>query len=150
MMSYYRYSRGMRFDAHVDQSWKGANPGEETEYTLLIYLNSAGEPVQGCEQPLIGGDTVFMATAKTELLRVTPKAGMALLHAHGRRCLMHYAEEVERGIKYVLRADVLYRRIGVPGAQPAGETQSGMVVNGSAAGANAKTKEHKKKGSRRR
>ena len=85
---YYRYTRGARFDAHVDQSWKGTNPGEETEYTLLLYLNSSGEPLPaaGVEQPLVGGDTVFMATAKTELARVRPRAGMALLHAHGRRC----------------------------------------------------------------
>lgn len=115
-MSYYRYARGMRFDQHVDQSWKGG-PGEETEYTLLFYLNSAGEALasQGCDQPLQGGDTVFMATAKAELARVTPRAGLALLHAHGRRCLMHYAEEVTRGVKYVLRADVLYRRCDAAG-----------------------------------
>ena len=25
---------------------------------------------------------------------------------------MHYAEEVARGVKYVLRADVMYRRLG--------------------------------------
>ena len=112
LMKFYRYARGMRFDQHVDQSWKGG-PGEETEYTLLFYLNSAGEsvPEQGCDQPLVGGDTVFMATAKTELHRVQPRAGTALLHAHGRRCLMHYGEEVSRGVKYVLRADVTYRRL---------------------------------------
>lgn len=120
LMKYYRYGKGMRFDQHVDTSWKGANPGEETEFTLLFYLNSSGEPVpsQGIEQPLVGGDTVFMATAKTELCRVQPKAGLALLHAHGRRCLMHYAEEVSRGAKYVLRADVMYRRIDAPAAAP--------------------------------
>ena len=122
----------MRFDAHVDTSWKGAHPGEETEFTLLFYLNSSAEPVpsQGVEQPLVGGDTVFQATAKTELCRVQPSAGLALLHAHGRRCLMHYAEEVSRGVKYVLRADVMYRRKdaapsaaspnGQPHGQPAG------------------------------
>lgn len=39
---FYRYARGHRFGLHVDQSWRGGE-GEETEYTLLIYLNSSGE-----------------------------------------------------------------------------------------------------------
>lgn len=134
MMSYYRYARGMRFDQHVDQSWKGSNAGEETEYTLLFYLNSQGEPIhvaeQDCEQPLVGGDTVFMATAKAELCRVAPKAGMALLHAHGRRCLMHYAEEVSRGAKYVLRADVLYRRVAAAEAAAAAATADALGAIG--------------------
>eukprot|EP00908_Phaeocystis_cordata_P027237 Transcript_9791.p2 GENE.Transcript_9791~~Transcript_9791.p2 ORF type:complete len:166 (-),score=37.38 Transcript_9791:385-882(-) len=43
-LKYYRYVRGQRFGLHVDQSYKGANTGEETEYTMLLYLNSAGEP----------------------------------------------------------------------------------------------------------
>ena len=124
---FYRYAKGMRFDAHVDQSWKGANPGEETEYTLLIYLNDAGAPVHDCDQPLVGGDTIFMANARSELCRVRPKAGMALLHAHGRRCLMHSAEEVSRGVKYVLRADVMYRRAG---AQPGREASGGGAAAG--------------------
>ena len=42
----------------------------------------AGEASPDSEQPLIGGDTVFMASAKSELARVSPKADMLLLHAH--------------------------------------------------------------------
>ena len=110
-LKFYRYLRGHRFGQHVDQSWRGADPSEATEYTLLIYLNTAGGEARWEGQPLVGGDTVFHATAKTECARVSPEAGMALLHAHGRRCLMHEAEEVTRGAKYLLRADVMYRRV---------------------------------------
>jgi len=124
-LKFYRYRRGHRFGAHVDTSHRGAQTGEMTEFTLLVYLNSAGEAVAGepaddangggvgpaAGQPLLGGDTVFMRTAKAELTRVSPRQGLGLLHAHGRRCCMHEAEEVVRGAKYVLRADVLYRRI---------------------------------------
>ena len=110
----YRYGRGQQFGLHVDQSWKGQGSGEETEFTFLVYLNSHGEPAgggtEGGEQPLLGGDTVFMKTAKAELCRVAPQRGMALLHAHGRRCLLHEGEEVRRGVKYLLRADIMYRR----------------------------------------
>ena len=72
------------------------------EQTNLVFLEG---------QRLVGGDTVFHATAKSECARVSPEAGMALLHAHGRRCLMHEGEEITRGAKYLLRADVMYRRV---------------------------------------
>lgn len=119
----YRYTKGHRFDQHVDQSWKSGEPGEETEFTFLVYLSGSGEVAQGSEQPLIGGDTVFWASAKKELVRCTPRTGTAVLHAHGRRCLMHQGEEVTRGIKWLLRADVMYRRelpanIGQPQPHP--------------------------------
>ena len=95
----YRYCRGHSFGLHVDVSRKGSCPREETEYTLLIYLNSEGQPTPaasaeggdaaGNAASLVGGHTVFMRTAKAELCRVAPVAGRALLHAHGRRCLLH-------------------------------------------------------------
>ena len=81
---------------------KGEQPGEETEYTLLIYLNGRGE------QDLIGGDTVFWATKKKELCRIQPECGQLLLHAHGRRCLLHAGDQVIKGCKYMIRADVMY------------------------------------------
>ena len=62
-----------------------------------------------------------MRTAKAELARVSPRAGMALLHAHGRRCLMHEGEEVTRGAKYVLRADVMYKREPRGATAPTGD-----------------------------
>lgn len=133
-LKYYRYQRGHRFGLHVDQSWKGANPGEETEYTFLLYLNSAGEPAaggdaEGAGQPLQGGDTVFMRTAKVELARVSPRAGAALLHAHGRRCLMHEGAEVTRGVKYLLRADIMYAPASEESAYDRGKGDGKNLVN---------------------
>ena len=60
-----------------------------SEYTLLIYLNGGpdGPP------PVAGGETVFYQSAKRVLAEVAPRAGVALLHAHGRRCLMHAGSE---------------------------------------------------------
>lgn len=129
-LKFYRYRRGHRFGPHVDTSHKGVSPDEETEFTFLVYLNSAGqisgEPAgtldrrEGDPQALSGGDTVFKRTVKAELARVTPQQGMGLLHAHGRRCCMHEAEEVTHGEKYVLRADVTYRRVGSQVARDVG------------------------------
>jgi hypothetical protein len=136
---FYRYRRGHRFGPHVDIAHKGAGPGEETEFTFLIYLNSAGEwsgePMEAgpgadggdlASQALVGGDTVFQRSVKAELARASPRQGLGLLHAHGRRCCMHEAEEVIRGSKYVLRTDVLYRRMGAQ-LQPETETMPGAA-----------------------
>ncbi len=39
---------------------------------------------------------------------VAPDAGLALLHLHGDDCLQHEAMEVRRGVKYILRSDVVF------------------------------------------
>lgn len=72
----------------------------QTEYTLLVYLS-------GVNEGLVGGETVFYSHHK-EVLRVTPKTGMALVHRHGRECLLHESLEVKEGVKYVLRSDVVF------------------------------------------
>ena len=100
----------------MDVSNKGSKPGEETEYTLLIYLNtsnggrsgSGSGSGSGSDPELVGGDTVFWETKRKELCRVSPVQGMLLLHAHGRRCLLHAGDRVEKGVKYMIRCDVMY------------------------------------------
>lgn len=94
-------------------STKGGE-GEETEFTLLIYLNgseSEAELADLGQEALQGGETIFWKTKTKQLVAVAPKRGMALLHAHGRRCLMHEGAEVLKGQKYMLRSDVMYRRL---------------------------------------
>jgi hypothetical protein len=112
-LRYYKYLKGDQFGQHVDVSTKGG-PGEETEYTLLIYLNggeSEAELAGAGEDALQGGETIFWKTKTKQLASVAPQRGAALLHAHGRRCLMHEGSEVTKGCKYMLRSDVMYRRM---------------------------------------
>lgn len=40
--------------------------------------------------------------------QVAPVAGMALLHIHGAKCMLHEARAVTKNIKYVLRSDVVF------------------------------------------
>ena len=60
----------------------------------MIYLNHAYE----------GAATRF------ESLAVEGRRGMALVFEHG---LIHEGGEVSKGLKYVLRSDVMYGRVGV-------------------------------------
>ena len=41
-------------------------------------------------------------------LKVAPTEGMALLHLHGDKCMMHEARNVEKGVKYVFRSDIVF------------------------------------------
>lgn len=43
-------------------------------------------------------------------MSAAPKAGAALMHAHGPRCLMHEGAAVNKGVKYLLRSDILYEK----------------------------------------
>jgi hypothetical protein len=65
--------------------------GNETLFTFLIYLN------EGC----VGGDTIF----RQGNLNVTPKVGTAIIFEHH---LWHQGVEVESGLKFVLRSDIIY------------------------------------------
>lgn len=92
----YRYGQGQRFGPHYDESVR-MDGGGRTEYTLLVYLSGG----------LDGGETVFYER-KRVVAQVAPVAGMALFHIHGARCLLHEAKAVSKGLKYVLRSDVVF------------------------------------------
>jgi prolyl 4-hydroxylase len=89
---FYRYAPGQRFSWHADAPF-ARNNGELSLLTFMIYLNAGYE----------GGATRF------ESLAVQGQSGMALVFEHG---LIHEGGEVAEGVKYVLRSDVMYGRIG--------------------------------------
>ncbi|PYH87946.1 hypothetical protein BO71DRAFT_404219 [Aspergillus ellipticus CBS 707.79] len=107
----YRYSKGQFFAQHYDDSntLTFTKPGQppraaRTTWTLLIYLT-------GCE----GGETVFYPEAtradrNPAPVSVAPEPGMALLHRHGDRCMLHEGKEVRQGEKWVLRSDLVVAR----------------------------------------
>lgn len=72
----------------------------KTTWTLLLYLTS---PATGC----IGGETVFYPdppkkgknVATPNPISVGLEVGMALLHKHGKDCMLHEGREVIQGIK---------------------------------------------------
>ena len=90
---FYRYAPGQKFSWHADAPFRRENR-ELSLLTFMIYLNDAYK----------GGITRF------ETLTVEGQTGMALVFEHG---LIHEGGEISEGLKYVLRSDVMYGRLGV-------------------------------------
>ncbi|KAL4945203.1 hypothetical protein BDV06DRAFT_48536 [Aspergillus oleicola] len=102
----YRYSQGQFFAQHYDDSNTliHSNTAARTTWTLLIYLSTC-----------TGGSTIFYPEATRSNrnpapISVPPETGLALLHRHGERCLLHEGELVSGGEKWVLRSDLVVKR----------------------------------------
>ncbi|KAL3524221.1 hypothetical protein ACH5RR_017055 [Cinchona calisaya] len=114
-LRFYRYRAGQRFGRHIDES-VDLGDGKRTHYTLLIYLSGGfrsksrndNNQQDSVSEPLVGGETVFYGPRNALVAEVPPTEGMALLHVHGDRCMLHEARNVSKGLKYVLRSDVVF------------------------------------------
>ncbi|PON69946.1 Prolyl 4-hydroxylase, alpha subunit [Parasponia andersonii] len=112
---FYRYKVGQRFGRHIDES-VNIGEGKHTHYTLLIYLsgsvckgkNDLKNSKDSPSEPLVGGETVFYGSRNSVVAEVAPAEGMALLHIHGDKCMLHEARNVTKGVKYVFRSDVVF------------------------------------------
>ncbi|MFQ6661940.1 hypothetical protein Gotur_029935 [Gossypium turneri] len=118
---FYRYKVGQHFGQHIDES-VDLGEGKHTVYTLLVYLSGAAKTKDksdsnnmkdSASEPIVGGETVFYGSrnrvvAEASSLYVAPAEGMALLHIHGDKCMLHEARNVSKGIKYVFRSDVVF------------------------------------------
>jgi predicted 2-oxoglutarate/Fe(II)-dependent dioxygenase YbiX len=102
-----RYRAGQQFNIHQDGVHHRA-PGLQSCLTFMVYLTE-GDAFEG-------GDTVFYSAgpagdasgrAAREVGRVRPRVGSLILFDHG---LWHAGALVTRGMKHILRSDVLYRR----------------------------------------
>ena len=89
----YRYRVGQHFKPHLDGSFVREEGVEESALTFMIYL----------DDECVGGQTRF----HDDGVIVAPKTGMALFFHHP---LLHEGCTIERGLKHVLRTDVMYRR----------------------------------------
>jgi predicted 2-oxoglutarate/Fe(II)-dependent dioxygenase YbiX len=94
---YYRYDPGERFAPHDDGSF-ARGEDEKSRLTFMVYLNDDFE----------GGATNFYYQAGAPYLTVRPVCGDALVFVHWK---LHEGARVGRGRKYVLRTDVMCRRV---------------------------------------
>jgi predicted 2-oxoglutarate/Fe(II)-dependent dioxygenase YbiX len=93
---FYRYGPGEYFSWHYDGSFR-RNDREHSLLTLMVYLDEGFE----------GGSTDFDVRHALEPIQVVPRRGMVLLFQHR---ILHRGAPVLRGVKRVLRTDVMYRR----------------------------------------
>ncbi|PGH14037.1 hypothetical protein AJ79_03307 [Helicocarpus griseus UAMH5409] len=118
----YRYGAGQFFDKHYDDSVPLSPPNippfqpsqkttrARTTWTLLIYLTTCqgGETVFYSEpEPSASSKKKTAAAATPDPIVVGLETGMALLHRHGERCLLHEGREVVGGEKWVVRSDLV-------------------------------------------
>jgi hypothetical protein len=101
----YKYEKGMSFGKHIDESNIMSNGGV-TKMTVLIYLSECG----GGATRFVGDHTSMAAVSSPEIA-FSPQAGAMLIHVHGDDCLVHEADPVTSGIKYVLRTDLVFTRV---------------------------------------
>ncbi len=88
---FYKYEVEQRFKKHIDGRFKRSE-FEESRITFMIYLND----------DYIGEQTKF-----NDII-IIPKTGTALCFIHEQK---HEGVSVKKGEKYVLRSDIMYRRI---------------------------------------
>lgn len=107
-MRFLRYGKGQYFRPHFDGSFKVPGGDEISLYTLHLYLNGAGDESE--QGKLVGGATTFHSDDERRELDVEPKTGRVLIFQH--KGLLHSGADVKGGLKYTLRTDLMYRKVG--------------------------------------
>ena len=90
---FYRYEFGQQFKRHMDGPHRREN-GERSWVTMIIYLNDDFD----------GGATQFIDPFQM----VYPETGSMLLFKHRQ---LHQGDPVTKGTKYVMRTDIMYKKI---------------------------------------
>jgi len=104
-----KYVKGQRFGVHCDANFT-RSATEMSLYTLNIYLNDG-------EKEFAGGRTCFYnhkggygKKSNYELsVGVVAKPGLAVIFNQVPENIFHDGEEVTKGVKYLMRSDVMYR-----------------------------------------
>ncbi len=96
MFRFYKYLEGNFFKKHRDEVVKTENG--ETLVTVLIYLNDVR----------FGGGTYLCDRGLREPVMVQPTRGKMLMFTHD---VLHSGETLVSGVKYILRTDLIYRKI---------------------------------------
>jgi hypothetical protein len=96
--------------AHIDGVYVTPDRKERSFFTMHLYLND-GEHQEGMG-PLKGGATTFLTSFRPDIppkISVEPKMGSVLVFQHEN--LVHSGDELQSGIKYTLRTDLMYERV---------------------------------------
>eukprot|EP01102_Stenamoeba_stenopodia_P007600 TRINITY_DN2132_c0_g1_i2.p1 TRINITY_DN2132_c0_g1~~TRINITY_DN2132_c0_g1_i2.p1 ORF type:complete len:251 (-),score=59.74 TRINITY_DN2132_c0_g1_i2:225-977(-) len=109
-----KYLENHRFGRHIDYS--NYVRKQKSWYTLMLYLNSPNNHDDTTDPSFEGGNTNFFdynhPDDRTNIVveTVVPQAGMAILFVQDDATLPHEGALVTKGVKYMIRTDVLYER----------------------------------------
>ncbi|KAI0379656.1 hypothetical protein F5Y04DRAFT_290246 [Hypomontagnella monticulosa] len=106
-LRFLKYRPGQYFRPHCDGQFEDKD-GAKSFLTLHLYLNGG----EGDEEEVEGGATRFAVDfedPQAGKLDVNPKAGSLVVFQQ--RDMYHEGAEVTKGIKYTMRADVMYERV---------------------------------------
>jgi len=97
-----KYLPGGFIRHHQDYTYTNVADRTETEYTIHIFLNDN----------FTGGKTRFYNNKKKNVLSVVPKTGKGIMfrQGEGKIGIWHAGSTVKTGIKYGLRASILYKK----------------------------------------
>lgn len=94
---FYRYTAGQTFKPHIDGKYKESE-NCESKLTLLLYLS----------EPILGGETTFFRHTEEDIrFKLKPEIGQIVIFDHHQ---LHSGDPVVKGVKYVLRTDVMYTK----------------------------------------
>lgn len=90
-----RYKEADEFKVHTDGTYIGPDGTEQSRITVLIYLNTGYE----------GAFTTFL-NKEGGWTGIVPEVGMVAMQDQG---LLHCVPPMQKGVKYVLRTEVMYK-----------------------------------------
>ncbi|KAJ7686172.1 hypothetical protein B0H17DRAFT_1072321 [Mycena rosella] len=125
-LRFLRYPKGGFFRAHTDGEYSDEKTGQQTFYTVQLYLpsDSSGSPESFLSAG--GGSTRFWDEEDGKYYAdVEALPGRVLVFQHAD--LLHTGEEVTAGVKCALRSDILYEKVGDPVPVPADHPIQSMV-----------------------
>ena len=139
-LRFLKYTTGMYFKEHCDGNYATSDGKEVSFLTIHVYLNGkefTSSPTSTTtttvasngddkntgtrddattaataedDQPLRGGATRFSSLhGQGRYMDILPETGACLVFQH--RDLVHSGEEVESGVKYTVRSDVMYEKV---------------------------------------
>ncbi|RYO80310.1 hypothetical protein DL766_003221 [Monosporascus sp. MC13-8B] len=107
-LKFLKYERGNCFRPHCDAHYEDKETGEKSSLTAHFYLNGGNRG----EDTVEGGATRFavdFADPNAGKVDVNPKAGSVLIFQQ--RDMYHEGAGVNKGVKYTMRADVMYKKV---------------------------------------
>lgn len=97
----HKYEEGSFFGRHTDQPVR-RDDGRMSKYSLRVFLNGVDR------QEFEGGQSVFHTPLRPDPVVCDAETGLALLYPQGEVCTVQEEMQVQCGVKYMLRADILF------------------------------------------